>query len=195
MSHAPLPRRGLALATGGLLAACAGRPPPPTAALPVDPALGLVDPARQAILHAAHAFASPTPMAGRPWEAAQAISEVEFLAIELNQAPRWIEMSPLAKMAFDRARPEWRGALGIAPDAPPQAVIDAMTRVRMGFGAQDAQAAAAALAPPLVTPGGPAGIARLNALPPLPMTARAASMAQEEMWRMQRQGQRDRWPG
>jgi hypothetical protein len=178
----------------GLLAGCTNRPPPPTAVLPPNPDNPLVDPARQAIIHTAYAFGSPGSLAGRPAEAAQAISEAEFLAVELTHGSRWIEMQPLVQMAFVQARPEWRGALGINEAAPPQAVIDAMTRVRMGIGAQDAAAAAAALAPPLVTPGGVASLARLDALPGLPRTARAAAMAQNEMWRIQRQGNRDRWP-
>jgi hypothetical protein len=191
-----LGRRGAGIAALGLLAGCANLPPPPTATLPDRTGGGaILDPARQAIFHTASAFASATPMAGRPAEAAQAISEAEFLAVELRHNSRWTGMSPLAVMAFEQARPEWRGALGIAADAPAQAVIDAMTRVRAAYGGQDLAAAAGALAPPLVTPGGQAALARLAALPPLPRTARAASLAESELWRMQQQGNRDRrWP-
>ena len=182
-------RRAALLAGFGALAGCATTPVP-MAALPFDPAMGFADPARQAIIHTAYAFATPASLADRPWEAAQAISEAEFLAVELNFGARWIEMSPLAKYAFIQARPEWRGAMGIAPAAEPQAVINAMTAVRYAYGAQDAAAAAAALQPPLITPGGSAAVARLSALPPLPQTACAAQMAQQEMWRIQRQGSR-----
>jgi hypothetical protein len=73
-------------------------------------------------------------------------------------------------------------------------VIDAFTALRYAYGAQDSAAAAAALDPPLFTPGGAAAIALLSELPPLPRTAWAASMAQNEMWRIQRQGSRgNRW--
>jgi hypothetical protein len=190
-----LARRPFALAALGLLGAC-NMPPPPVATLPeATGGRALLDPARQAIFHTASVFASRTPMAGRPAEAAQAIAEAEFLAVELRHNSRWTEMQPLAQVAFEQARPEWRAALGIAADAPPQAVIDAMTRVRLAYAGQDPAAAAAALAPPLVTPGGAAALARLAALPPLPRTARAASMAEQELWRMQRQGNRERlWP-
>ncbi|WP_137125314.1 hypothetical protein [Roseomonas sp. HF4] len=191
-----LGRRGAALAALGLFAGCANLPPVPTATLPDRTGGGaILDPARQAIFHTASAFASSTPLAGRPAEAAQAISEAEFLAVELRHNSRWTEMSPIVATAFEQARPEWRGALGIAADAPAQAVIDAMTRVRLAYGGQDLSAAAAALAPPLVTPGGQATLARLGALPPLPRTARAASLAEREIWRIQRQGSGDRrWP-
>lgn len=186
--------RRVALLGGlGALAGCATGPYP-TAVLPSYGASVTLDPARQSIIQTAYVFASPGSMAGRPWEAAQAISEAEFLAVELNYGQRWIEMSPLVKQAFVQARPEWRGALGIDLAAPPQAVIDAFTSLRLAYGAQDAAAAAAALQPPLFTPGGAATIARLANLPPLPRTAWAASMAQDEMWRMQNQGSRgDDW--
>lgn len=182
-------RRAALLAGLGAMAGCTTTPTP-VVTLPFDPAMGFADPARQAIIHTAYAFAAPASMAGRPWEAAQAIQEAEFLAVELNFGPRWIEMSPLPKMAFQQARPEWRAAVGIDQAAAPQAVIDALTAVRYAYGAQNADAAAAALRPPLFAPGGPATIARLSALPPLPQTAWAAQMAQREMWIIQRQGSR-----
>ncbi len=188
-----LSRRAAGLLPLAALAAC-NRPPPPFVALPADPNNPFADLARQGILHTAHAFADPQRLAGRPAEAAQAISEAEFLAIDLSTNQRWTEMQPLVQVAFLQARPEWRGALGIDAAAEPQAVIDAMTRVRMGIGASDEAAAAAALAPPLVTPGGAPSFARLSALPALPQTAWAAVRAQNELWRIQRQGSRDRWP-
>jgi hypothetical protein len=188
-----LPRRAAPLVALAALAAC-NRPPPPVAVLPADPGNPFADLARQAILHTAYAFADPQRLAGRPAEAAQAIAEAEFLAIDLSTNQRWTEMLPLVQVAFLQARPEWRGALGIDAAAEPQAVIDAMTRLRMGLGAQDEGAAAAALRPPLVSPGGTASLARLSALPPLPRTAFAAAQAQNELWRIQRQGSRDRWP-
>ncbi len=192
MTHA-LPRRAAAALSLGMLAAC-NRPPPPLVALPTDPNNPFADLSRQGILHTAHVFSDPQRLAGRPAEAAQAIAEAEFLAIDLSTNQRWTEMLPLVQVAFLQARPEWRGALGIAADAEPQAVIDAMTRLRMGIGAGNQTAAAAALAPPLVTPGGAQSFARLSALPPLPRTAWAATRAQNELWRIQRQGNRDRWP-
>ncbi|MEO3475232.1 hypothetical protein AAFN86_25450 [Roseomonas sp. CAU 1739] len=185
-------RRTALLAGFGALAGCAITPAP-VVTLPFDPAMGFADPARQAIIHTAHFFAAPGSMAGQSWIAAQAISEAEYLTVELNFAQRWIEMSPIVKAAFQRARPEWRAALGIDQAAQPQAVINALTAVRYAYGAQDAAAAAAALRPPLFTPGGPATIAILSALPPLPQAAWAAMMAQNEMWRIQVQDSRDNW--
>ena len=185
-------RRAAALSLFGTLAACAGGAPVPVTALPQDPSLGFADPTRQAIIHASYVFPSPASLRGNPAEAAQAISEAEHLAVELRHGPRWIGMSPLVSMAFERARPEWRGVLGIPPEAPPQAVIDAMTTVRAALASGNRQAAAAAMRPPLLLPGGEAALARLSDLPPLPQTAWAARLALQEMWRMQRQDSRIR---
>lgn len=185
-------RRAALLALAGLAAGCTV-PDPPTAVLPPEPGLGFADPARQAIIFTADAFARPRSLAGDPAAAARAISQAEFLAVELRYGPRWVEMSQQVVLAFEQARPEWRRALGIAPDAAPQAVIDAMTAVRLALAAGSAADAAAALRPPVVTPGGAESFRRLSDLPPLPRTARAAQMASQEMWRMQRNDRRTFW--
>lgn len=190
MTLDPFLRRRAALLSGlALVAACTNQPPPPTAELP-GPGAGAItlDPARQAILHTSSLLGSPRGLAGRPAEAAQVISELEFLAVDLRWNSRWAAFSPLVAVAFEQARPEWRGALGISNAAAAQEVIDAMTVVRSAYASRNASAAADALRPPLVTPGGPDGVARLAALPPLPEAARAARMAESELWRMQRSG-------
>ncbi|MBR0651940.1 hypothetical protein GXW78_19905 [Roseomonas terrae] len=189
-----LPRRSLAVALAGLTAACSTRPPLPPAQLPFDPAAGFADPGNQAIINTASYFASPGQMAGQPWVAAHIISQAEFLVIELNVNQRWIEMSPLAKMALEQARPEWRAAIGIEQAALPQPVINAMTAVRMDYGGQNPTAAPTRLQPPLFTPGGDASLAKLSNLPLLPRSAQAAQMVFYEFLRIQRQGQDDSWP-
>ena len=181
-----LRRRGVLLTALGLLSACGPMPTPQVAVLPEAAGLVTLDPTRQAIQQTSDDFASSQPLAGRPWDAARAISQLEFLVVDLRWNSRWTEFSPLVPMAFEQARPEWRAALGIDPAAEPQAVIDAMTQVRGAYAGRDVAAAAAALHPPLVNPGGAASMARLAALPPLPQTARAARMAQTELWRMNR---------
>lgn len=181
-------RRVTLLAGLGVLAGC-NMAEAPEARLPgPGPGVVTLDPTRQAILHAAYALAAPAPLHGRPWEAAQAVSELEYLAVELRWNQRWTQMSPMAALAFEQARPEWRGALGIATEAQPQAVIDALTRLRLALAMRDPNAAAGALAPPLFTPGGTDAVARLGALPRLPLSARAAHLAEQELWRIQREG-------
>jgi len=181
----PLRRRTALFALPALLAGCSTRPVP-VARMPYDPSMGFADPARQAIIHTAYAFAAPGTLAGRPWEAAEAVSQAEFLSVELTYGPRWTSMT-FSPGAFIQARPEWRAALGIDQAADPQVVIDALTAVRYAYGAQNPAATAAALQPPLFTPGGEAALRVLSALPPLPRTAWAAALAQQEMWAIQRQ--------
>lgn len=167
------------------VAACAA--PPPGAVLP-ETGLGFGDPGRGAIGNTAYAFAVPANLAQQPAEAALAIAQAEYLAVDLTANQRWREFSPIVPMGFEQARPEWRAAIGIAPDAPPQPVIDALFAARDALLRGDATRAAAALPAPLFRDGGHAALARLAALPALPRTASAARSAEGELARMQRGG-------
>lgn len=167
------------------IAGCA--PPRPVAMLP-DTGLGFGDPGRGAIGNTAYAFATPATLAQHPAEAALAIAQAEYLAIDLIANQRWREFSPIVPMAFEQARPEWRAAVGIAPDAPPQPVIDALFAARDALQRGDAARAAAALPAPLFRDGGNAALARLATLPALPRTASATRSAENELARMQRGG-------
>ncbi|HYF08953.1 MAG TPA: hypothetical protein VD970_15125 [Acetobacteraceae bacterium] len=182
----PLLAAGLSLlALGG----CVAAPPPSgapgpvswSASLPPDSVQGAGDPARAALVRSAFAFNAPATYSGHPWDAARAIADVEFLAVELA-GPRWVGL-PLAAAQLRAARPEWRRALGIAPDAPPQAVIDTLYGARRALLAGQPGAAAASLPAGLYTPGGAATLNRLASLPPLPLTAAAASNAEREATR------------
>ncbi len=152
-----------------------------SAALPPDSVWGAGDPARAAVFRSAHAFSQPATYAGHPADAARAIADVEFLSIELT-GPRWTGM-PLAATQLAGARAEWRSALGIAPGAPPQAVIDSLYNVRRALAGGQPELAPVALSPAIFSPGGTATLQRLAALPPLPRTAAAASNAEREMSR------------
>jgi hypothetical protein len=164
------------------LAACGT--PPPAASLPPDPGAGLADAGRGAILNTAYAFATPARLARRPADAAIAIAQAEYLAVDLDINQRWRELSPIVSEGFRQARPEWRTAAGIAQDAPPQAVIDALSSARNALLAGDAARAAAALPAALFAGGGGAALGRLAALPALPRTADAARNAENELARM-----------
>lgn len=164
---------------------------PPYVALPPDVGLGLADPTRNAILNTAYAFATPGRLAREPADAALAVAQAEYLAVELSYGQRWREFSPIVPMAFEHARAEWRSAVGIAPDAQPQPVIDALFTARYALQRGEAARAAAALPAPLFQGGGEATLARLSALPALPATANAARGAESELWRQQRGGSGD----
>ena len=156
------------------LAACG--PLPPTASLPPDAVLGSGDPTRTTILRSAYVFNAPAELAGQPGEAARAVAGMEYLAAEIPIGPRWFEFQPQVTFGLQRARTEWREALGIAPDALPQPVVDSLFAVARGGGAE---ALPQALYPqPAIT------FARLGALPPLPRTALAAAETQQELNRV-----------
>lgn len=156
------------------LAACG--PIPPGASLPRDAIEGSGDPTRTTILRSAHLFNDPALLAGQPVEAARAIAGMEYLAAEIPVGPRWYEFQPQVTFALHRARAEWRQALGIAPEALPQPVVDSLYALVRGGGA--AALPQALYLNPAIT------FARLGALPPLPHTALAAAEAQQELSRV-----------
>jgi hypothetical protein len=74
------------------------------------------------------ALAVPRRTRDNPIDAARAVIAVEYLADEARVNPRWIGMSGAAKLAMVEARTDTRKVLGIAPDASPQLVVDALPR-------------------------------------------------------------------
>ncbi len=155
-------------------------PLPPTASLPPDAVQGSGDPTRTTILRSAFVFNAPAELAGRPDEAARALAGMEYLAAEIPVGPRWYEFQPQVTFELQRARVEWRQALGIAPAAPPQPVVDSLFAVARGAGVEALPATL--YTEPAVT------YARLGALPPLPRTALAAAETQQELNRVDSMG-------
>jgi hypothetical protein len=163
--------------------------------LPPDAVLGIGDPTRAAIIGSAYAFGAPAAVfAGRPDRAARAAAEVEYLATELPTGPRWVQYSPTIGMELVAARAELRTLLGIAPEAPPQAVVDALYAAARALQAGDREAAEQALVRGRVAPDGRGVLTRLAAMPAaaLPRTATATALAQQEMNRVD---QDDRFGG
>jgi hypothetical protein len=161
--------------------------PAPYAILPGDAVVGAGDPTRAAIIGSAYAFASPATMAGRPDAAARAAAQVEYLATEIPAGPRWTGYSPLIGQELLAARDELRLALGVAPDAPPQAVVDALYGASRALRSGDPAAAALAL-PGSVFHDGPTTLARLGSLPPLPRTRLATALTNQEFLRVEQDG-------
>lgn len=168
-----------------LAGACAGSQPgvPQGARLPEDAVTGAGDPTRAAILGSAYAFGHPASLAGHPADAARAAAQVEYLAAEIPTGPRWVEYSPVVGLALRDARDELRSALGIAPDASSQSVVDALYAVSRALRQGDGDAAGRAL-----LPDGGATLRRLAALPALPRTGAATALAQQEMIRVDQDG-------
>lgn len=163
-------------------AACGG-PAPPHASLPADAVVGAGDPTRAAIISTAYAFNTPAGLARRPVDAARAAAQVEHLATEIPHGPRWREFSPLVGQELMAARGELRAALGVSPNAPPQAVVDAFYAASRALVAGDAVAAERALPPPAFRDGRTT-LARLASLPPLPRTGTATALSEREMIRV-----------
>ena len=140
------------LAVVGLLAGCALQSPPAdTARMTTGPVWILGDPDMWAINHAQWAFADPGRTYNRPADAARAVAALDYLAGQLNTSPRWASVGPHSKMELLQARVETRVALGIAPDAPSQVVVDAMMTAGDALAAGDPQHAMAALHGPAFT--------------------------------------------
>lgn len=164
------------------LAACESLPEIPglaneSASLPADLYSGAGDPMRQAVNHASMAFASASNLAGRPAEAALAVAEMEYLRVEVMYNPRTAGGGTTASTIFPAAQREWRGALGIAASAPPQAVINGLMGAARALAAGQDGAAAAALTSPIFSLGATGTLQRLAAMPSLPLSNQAAQEA------------------
>ncbi|MBD0272689.1 MAG: hypothetical protein ICV73_12265 [Acetobacteraceae bacterium] len=181
--------RSLLVALPPFVGGCAGADAPvPSAVLPSDAVEGAGDPTRAAIINTAYAFNAPARLAGRPDEAARAVANYEHLAVEIPTGPRWVGFSPLVGLELRRGLEEVRNAVGVAPEAPPQQVVDALYAAARTLRAGDTEAARRVLSPPVFPAGGEATLARLAALPPLPRAGFAASFAAREMNRQDSQG-------
>ncbi len=157
----------------------------PYATLPRDAVIGAGDPTRAAVIGSAYAFVSRPP---GPDAAARAAAGVEYLATEIPTAPRWIDFNPTIGLGLQSARAELRQALGIAADAPPQAVVDGLFAASRALRQGNPAAARAALAAP-VFPDGAATLQRLANLPDLPRTRSATALAERELYRVDQDSQ------
>jgi hypothetical protein len=81
-----------------------------------------------AINQSSWAFASPQRTLNHPVEAIKAVIAIEYLADELHDNPRWINIPLYTTERMREARADLRRELGVAPDAPSQLVVDALLR-------------------------------------------------------------------
>ena len=182
-------RKPLAAATLLLLLPLLGcGPVQQFATLPRDATTGVGDPTRAAVIGSAYAFAMPDVMAGRPEAAARAAAQVEYLATEIPAGPRWVDFNPTVGLELMAARRELRAALGIAPDASPQAVVDGLFAASRALGLGNQDAARLALAAPNF-PDAPVTLQRLAGLPALPRTRSATALTEREMFRTEQDNQ------
>ncbi len=170
-----------------LLAGCtiANPPPPDTAQLPaggfglsVNGEVSLIDFDR-------YDWAAASRTAGQPAEGARAVGGLDYLAGALNTSPRWVFISAITKLQLLQARRDVRHALGIAPDAPSQLIVDRMNDVFNALSGtngqgQNRRAALTALSDPAFTLGPDATLDRLTHLPFVQMANVATTRAAAE---------------
>jgi hypothetical protein len=177
----------MTLALAAALAACAGAPgtvpPPQSVSLPNDAVVGAGDPLRSAANAVSTAFANPNRLAGRPADAARAIAQMEYLTVALPDNPQLTNTTSTLRPQLLTARQEWRAALGIPAEVPTQPVINALYAAARALDVGDQAAAATALPPSIFTLGGQATLARLAALPRLPLTNVAAASSMNAIQR------------
>ncbi len=181
------------LAAAALLGGCVAAVP--QVSLPPDATVAATDPDRAAILNTAYVFGTPTAVAGQPGQAALAVANLEYLAVALPTSPRWYGMMPTVSMEMARARAEARAALGIAPDASSQEVINRLFAARRALSVGDSAAAERLLSTPVFQKGGAGTLQSLAALPPLPQANAATAHAQAELYRLDREGRGGGGPG
>ena len=122
-------------------AACGVRPVVDTATLPFA-AFGTMDNDMSAANQAAWAFAAPARTANDPVDAARAVAGA------LASNPRWLMVSPLTKQQMLQGRLDVPRALGIAPGASSQVVVNALVRFASAWQSGDQTGALPALAAP-----------------------------------------------
>jgi hypothetical protein len=173
--------RALVVLAALLLAGCAAiAPPPDTARLPPN-AYGLfADNDIGAINLAQWAFANPARTRNDPIDAARAAAAVDYLAGELSSNPRWVAMSPITKGQMLQAREEVRRAVGVAPGAPSQLVVDDLLGAANALAAGDRPAALAALRAPVFIWPPDETLARLSDMPYLPTANVATQRAAQQ---------------
>jgi len=172
------------VACAASLAACGlEQPPPSTAQLPPYFYGTWIDNDIGAINEAAYALGAPSRTHGDPIEALRAAVAVEYLAGELNTAPRWYRMSPITKMDMLQARVEFRKVLGIREDAPSQAVVNTLIWAMWQLEHGDQAAAMKVFASPLFLQPPDRTWAVLNDLPYLPAARVATADAEQQEFR------------
>lgn len=99
-------------------------------------------------IEASRAFDSDVPPLMSVAQRARAMAEVEFLGGELNSGGEWSNLAGITQAEMLQARQEVRDALGIAPTARSQQIVDALLAVSR---TENAAAQAAAVTSPIFT--------------------------------------------
>lgn len=140
------------------------------------------DPDVTAVNLAQWAFADPGRTYGRPVDAARAAAAMDYIAGELNTSPRWSNIPALTQEQLLQGRQEVRQALGVAPGAPSQAVVDRLTAAADALTRNDEPAALRQLGPPVFEPPPQQVLAVLSKMPYLRMANVSTMRAANELF-------------
>lgn len=172
----------LALALAATAAACGPLPPPiDTAQLPP----GVFNPLDQdvpATEYAQYAFSDPARTYGNPVAGAQAVLAMDYLAGQLNTSPRWANIPATTQMQLLAGRAQTRQAVGIAPNAPSQLVVNSLVAARNNLASGHPDAAARDLDNPAFPAGGARAVQALANLPYIQMANVSTQHAAEELF-------------
>jgi hypothetical protein len=161
--------RQLLLLAALVPAACGPLPPPAdTARLPPG-VFGVLDQDVPAIQYAEYAFSVPAHTYGNPAAGAEAVMAMDYIAGQLNTSPRWAFMPATTQLQLLQGRQQTRAAVGIAPHASSQLVVNSLYAARNYLQIGQVQAAEAMLSNPAFTLPPAETIHRLAYLPYIQM--------------------------
>ena len=162
-------------------AACApAQPPLDTARLPPG-VFSNLDQDIPAAQYAQYAFADASRTYGNPVAGAQAVIAMDYIAGQLTTSPRWANIAATTQEELVEARAATRAAVGIAPGAPSQLVVDSLNAARNDLQAGDQTAAAQALDNPAFPAGGQRTVQVLANLPYIQIANVATTHAADEL--------------
>ncbi len=110
-------------------------------------------------------FADTNRIYGKPADAARGAAALDYLAGELQNGTRWPALSADSREAMLASRIAVREAVGIAPGAPAQDVVNALLAAAAAIDSGDAAATRAALANPVFTLAPAQTLDRLGDIP------------------------------
>ena len=176
-----VPYASLLIAT--TVAACGPLPPPPdTAQLPPG-VFGTLDQDVPATQYAQYAFSDPGRTYGNPVAGAQAVLAMDYIAGQLNTSPRWANIGASTQQQLLAGRVQTRAAVGIAPNAPSQLVVDSLVAARNDLAAGNQPGAIHDLDNPAFPEGGAHTVQVLANLPYIQMANVSTQHAAEELFR------------
>lgn len=132
---------------------------------------------------ASWAFADSGRTYGRPIEGARAAASLDYLAGAIYVSPRWAHVSALTKEELLQGRVELRAALGVAPTATSQQLVDSLTATGTALAAGDRAGALRQLSPAVFPAGSEKTLATLANLPYLRMANVGTSHLENELFR------------